>query len=850
MTEDMYPTKKRAGKRVRIAVGCACAVLAVALVFSPALRLNVFAFFDETDAVHVDAGAIENGTLAIGTHLIHLSALTTELYDKAQATVADSGQERIYYKSELAGGAWCDITDAQSLAVIATGYQDPSGQTPPATVDNAVVSALYFQYHTKSDGITYDLRDGQAICPFDVPDPYDLENMEELSPLKMHYDNLKEGQAGTDAGKQQIKKIEQFWQTNVRSVLTDDADNILGALQRYYVEVAKRENAEPELSAIQGVMAAVDASRRYEVLVAVDEALAAFLDVASSDDNGAYTEVTVIDGDDTDIEHATGALTDANLTSALGESISNVQTSMTDKEGRRLSEGVTVLSAVRYEASYGLIANAQSGDYAAADGDVVRLICLANIEAGEVQRADEEMKLLEDSLIPRASNRLTALLQEGENTAYKDAVASGQAGAVLASIEKERLAALNAARGELESFLTALADRKPAEETQPYIDNRITITEGWGALVPDDAFKGDAGQCVENHLDYLRDLKKGIENALGGNDLDQLAVEKASLQTDYKSALDGGDLAGAKATLEQIEALDARIAEAAEGTADGAPGSVDSLAADLLKEALDTVNNGGNASALGDTIDALSGIAETNPLAGQPALQKLLSAMQDKDAKNGTSTYKDQIEKAISHIADNQAAYDLAKSGAKDQAALAKIAEDFLASGADALSGLSASEKAAAELNALADLAAATGSDAAKQQLAAKAQGQMNGGNPLVFKALYATGEEYLPVTAISYAGGMRYVYNRNLSQATLARGADYYIFTSYSDEVRRAKDAGKVDTMEYQAGFQGCIHVPESYTEAQFGFHAVYLGGTDLGVLISEKTQAASDALLEALMA
>ena len=111
-------------------------------------------FWDEAKAVHITADAIEPSTLAIGTHLIHLSALTDSIYEIANQSAEESGQNTIYYKSELGGGAWFDITSATSLADI----------TEQGTaVQNADIEALFFTHHTKADKVTYDLRTGRAV---------------------------------------------------------------------------------------------------------------------------------------------------------------------------------------------------------------------------------------------------------------------------------------------------------------------------------------------------------------------------------------------------------------------------------------------------------------------------------------------------------------------------------------------------------------------------------------------------------------------------------------------------------------------------------------------------------------
>ena len=99
--------------RTRQVLLAVTALLAAGALLFGALRTR--GFWDESMAVHIKADEIENSTLAVGTHLIHLSALTDAIYEIAEKSSEESGQNRIYYKSELGGGVWFDITTATSL---------------------------------------------------------------------------------------------------------------------------------------------------------------------------------------------------------------------------------------------------------------------------------------------------------------------------------------------------------------------------------------------------------------------------------------------------------------------------------------------------------------------------------------------------------------------------------------------------------------------------------------------------------------------------------------------------------------------------------------------------------------
>ena len=57
-----------------------------------------------TRSVHVSDSSIENSTLAIGSHLIHINGMTDKLYELAQESANEFNQSKVYYKSELAGG--------------------------------------------------------------------------------------------------------------------------------------------------------------------------------------------------------------------------------------------------------------------------------------------------------------------------------------------------------------------------------------------------------------------------------------------------------------------------------------------------------------------------------------------------------------------------------------------------------------------------------------------------------------------------------------------------------------------------------------------------------------------------
>ena len=154
-------------KSIRILALLMAGVIAFVAVNS--YRGRASAVFEEKKAMRFGAytksHTIDEGTLFIGTYLIHKDAVTEELYEQAKQSASDSGQDVIFYKSEFAAGSWFDISDAGSLEGISTNG------TPK---DEAELANLYVQYFVGADGILIDIVANEEKNPFDLVDPYDL----------------------------------------------------------------------------------------------------------------------------------------------------------------------------------------------------------------------------------------------------------------------------------------------------------------------------------------------------------------------------------------------------------------------------------------------------------------------------------------------------------------------------------------------------------------------------------------------------------------------------------------------------------------------------------------------------
>ncbi|MBR3910653.1 MAG: hypothetical protein IKJ54_05085, partial [Anaerotignum sp.] len=221
-----------------------------------------FAMIDETNSVHIDAGEIEDSTLIIGSHLIYLESMTDQIYEIAMDSAEDANQHNRYYKSELSGGAWYNVTEAGSLADITT---------EGTVVQDSEIEELNMTHHTKSDGITYDLRTGKSVSVFDINDPYDLEGLDELEPIKLQYDTLVQTEDASETIERDLKIIKDVYTKNRETEVTRGYDEDLYALQTYY-EVLVRDEAEAAMSdMVMTVMEKIDNARRAEVLQPLNE---------------------------------------------------------------------------------------------------------------------------------------------------------------------------------------------------------------------------------------------------------------------------------------------------------------------------------------------------------------------------------------------------------------------------------------------------------------------------------------------------------------------------------------------------------------------------------------------------
>lgn len=855
-----------------------CIVAAAAMMAT----INAFSLWQSDESVHVNAKEIPASTLAIGTHLIHLKALTNVHYEVAMASAGESNQTNIYYKSELADGTWFDITAASGIVDITTGGK---------SVSDAEIEEIFFDYHTKEDGVTYDLRTGNAVNILDISNPYDLAALPELMPLKMSYDT--EAEVGKNSKK--LSFMEIVLKADVKNEETDKLDQYMAALDRYYKVLSDNNGLQANKDTVMDVQESVDAARRIAVLTQLDALLDGCINSLLTD-----KEKRVYDSEG-NLVQVIPPLDAPELQQPAEDSKTNVQTSILNYVAKALGEGTSILSKLRYELQMNLITDAEAANDAQCDEDVADIQALDNISGGRIIDRQREIGLLESKLIPQAEGAFEGDKSAGENQEYRTAVSDNSSTVILDRIAGEYYNKLFAEASELEMYLDALCKRVENSTAQSLIQEKLDKAYAYYDSIPADAFTAKANQAVQEYITWLENKLAFLIAAAGGTQGDLLGQQKEKLTEEYLAALDKNDLAGAKAIMSEINNVTAQIAELGDTSKEAA------LVSQYKQEALSLINdgetgNGGeqdpNMQRLKDLLDMLNAMMASNYKTAFPAVQEISDAMKAQKygaglgtgssgtgsgAGSGTGTgsgtgagsgagsgsgsgtgtgtgagsgaanggantdkrFDNLIEQAGSVLMENQGMYEAGTLGVKDPKDMEGLIQDFL----NGLDGFGDQGKALIKITALNKLLMLIPGnryyDEIQSLMSNAAVMESVRKNPYVFAKMQTMDGVYAPVTAVSAKSGLRYVWYRSRDNAVLAKGAERYEFRSFSKRV--VKNNVSTD-MPLPALTQNVLYLPGGYISMEWDYTAVNLVDGQYGILIDDEIDSRADELLAIL--
>ncbi|MDE6640505.1 MAG: hypothetical protein K2K63_08275 [Acetatifactor sp.] len=869
----------KSGRKVRMAA----AILSVS-VFTWILCCQTAkgAIFDESRAVtyrrYAYSHVIEDSTLFIGTYLINIQALTDELYEKALDSAADSNQTSIYYKSELAGGAWFDITDAAGLSDISDRG---------TVIPESELADLWVTCYTGSDGITRDARSGAAISIFDTPDPYDLYNLPELEPVRLQYDNVSSSQS-TGINKYYYTKLRAFFELNLRNEITARCDQQLAGLQSCY-ESLQRSDQKELAEIVSTLMSRIDARRRAEIFSRLSEVDNNYLtNLQNSCSGQGYNSKSY---DDKQFVENT------NVTDAIGTSIQSCQESYIEHSGNMLVQGETVLKNAEYEKSMQVVNLSTGGWNSRVEARLQELQDLYHIQDDVVANAERELTLLDGELLEAAENKYLQILSQGAGGAYKAAVANGVSQAAKNQVLDDRKSVANGAKSEFQYLILARTKRMSAADAVEYLYGRIEQAETYYDRAANDDFRAKAGETIDDHILWLQNLARSVSGEEEGlqSELQKLENRKEELLEKQADALDNNDLSTARKYEALIAQADEEIS-AMEQELNAILTSSSSTAAQKAQAA----NQAGDNTTLNNINQmknsALSMIAEGN-ISGNDSLGNLIDSLaslgaesaleeiRDKAADSGNSQLLKNIDRAIEDSKESSL-HDLYGGGSTTGTGAEGSGSGGTGSGSGgtgsgsggtgsgsggtgnessgAVSGLSEGDIRAA-IEAVfgdtfdnlsdADKAAVTAAlnrigQSGSRQAANLAQTYLNqcltDGNGYIFQKLQGESAEYIPLRLIGLCSGYRYVYSDSRKEVTLTKKSNVCRFTVYSD--RMVRQNGSEEKLTTSVKVQNVPYLAEEDAIACFRCQAEYIDNTDYGVALSEQMQKRFQELVDAL--
>lgn len=647
-----------------------------------------FAMIDDTNSVHIRAKDIEDSTLIVGTHLIYLGAMNDQIYEIAMESASEANQYKRYYKSELAGGVWYDVTDAGGLADITTDGR---------IVENKEIEDLYMTHHTKSDGITYDLRTGKSICIFDIDDPYDLEGLTELEPIKMQYDVLAQTEDPTDTNLRDMKLIQEIYGKNRKNEVTEECDRTISQLQKYY-EILVQNDADSAMSdMVMSVMEKIDAKRRAEILLPLQESELENLNRAAGrvytylagevigETESAEEESEGEEGEGEEEEKGRDKIEDFSLNtelmSAIGEAIGNVQESYIEHSSNMLEEGTTVLSQVEYELSMELAKRAAAENFSGCDEVTMKLIYLDRINNAVIREEDAERAFIEADLLPGAESAYRASLSAGVGEAYKS-LSSMAAAASKVNALKQQKNETEIVRNELQFIIQAYTDRMASETAMEHITERIEKCDNYRNGIKNDEYASYAQSSVDAHLEWLKQTLNNLQNSLGNRTMDRLMEQKNELQTERMTALDKNQLSKAKKLEAQIAAIDQEMedlenqlnvilqsentssSEKARAAAQLGEKNTSAALQNMKNNALADIRDG-NLDGVENIIDGVGALASSQPEGALGALKDIYKELSNQELTGGSNAAVKELLKRVEDVTAEQMSNfigDLSKS--------------------------------------------------------------------------------------------------------------------------------------------------------------------------------------------
>lgn len=790
----------------------------------------------QTRSVQMQDSQIPEATLVIGSHLIHINGMTDEIYAAAMDSANEFNQYQMYYKSELADGAWFEISEASSIADIVT-----SG----SPVSKSVIEALEFTHMTDENGSTTDLRTGQKVSVFDINTPYDLNALEELEPIRIQYQILREKIDKNESDEIYLDMIQEFFSKDIKTELTKECDSSLSGLEAYKEGLPAREKPSMWTEKTEEIMVSVDAERRVLSLTILSEYLDALEERASGI---AAKEEESTESEDEEEAVPPDFIVNSDIVAAIGDAIQNVETSINTYEAKRLTESVETASAkLEYRYSQDFIEKARAHDTSGCDELMERLCDMQNILEGVIADQDSELATLAADLVSTAFQNYAADLRAGASPAYVGAQSEGASQAVLSKHLTEQKTIANADRLEYQTLLEAQFQRMENKRAQQYVLQLIDGVDQLERSVLPDAAEIYLKETIAEYLAWLRnEYAELVKQSADGSELSQKEEQKAELLKKKQDAQDRNDLKEAKkqnakmeAMQKEIDALLAKLnavlsspnsSEADKAQARAAMGN-SSAAAQLsqmaAKLASDIRSGTADANDLQNQLAALSAAAQLDPEAGANALDEVMGALEQ--ATGLDEAVAAQLKAATTDALSAAASAQNAASLKTEEALLARLDEILTELLGTEYENAQTMQRSAAIL-ALEWYGQNQTNDAALSTAAVLTRQEAQKENAYIYTQYKDQKTPYMSLQALGKVLGYRYIFDDKHNTATLQKAKEYYLFTLGKKQCRMAGEVRQNLTAEPKLLTALYIHGSDSIQI--FDAKAEYIKRTSYGIV------------------
>lgn len=805
-------------------------IIAVVVIAAIILVPNFIAraIINDEELVHIKDNQVENSTLIIGTHLIHISAMTDEIYEIAKNSQSESNQTEMYYKSELSDGNWYAITNA-------AGIKDIMQEGTP--VKTSEIEQLGVRYYTKSDRLTYDLKTGEVVCIFNIDDPYNLAENKDLESIATQKEQLESKTNKNKSDKYYLDLLDKF--SNEKIETLTDYDSTINNLWNYYKDVA---DSNPDIAdSITAIMKKVDASRRDEIYATISDDLLQQLLEDASLENAEDSEIN----------------TNSEIISAIGEAIQEVEKSRAEYKAQKLEAGDSVLSQTENEIIQNIASSLEQNDTQSANEYLKQYTALKNVESEVTKDIEQEKNILSQILIPKTKERIESLLKQGESDEYKEAKEEGKSQTALQQLKKQQLNEISQAFAELEYNVSSLSSRMELSEAEQNFEDTLDYMTGLNGIIKGQDIKKDIEDIINNYMNNIKNDLLDYESG-GTNELDSLLAKKKELQLEKQRALDKNDLELAKEVDKELEEINQKINEQEEYlnsiiNSD----TVSDISKAKAREQLSGKTMAGNIEnyktegldAISDKdydlvwqdISAIEAILSFSPETAKNALKEIFQKLAaelylnddlDQTEKELVKEEMDSIEEIIAYNSDLFSGNDLNKDKI-DKIIRETFGGDF--------SSISEKNQAIATV-AISDYANYINSSELQQVAVSYAANMYSSNNDYVYEAIKDGAVEYIALENLALIKGFRYIYIDSLKEATLQNGYNFYKFHLFSSNVQRQDDA-EVE-MNSICKLKNTLQIPEEFAISEFDSYCQYIKSSNYAVVYTVEMKNDIDAL------